>query len=158
MTDTSISSTVSQNHSDSEATAQSSRDELQAAINESNEVLVKATNVGLFPDTISVDRSQITVNKRMFLRVADVESMRIEDILNVTATVGPVFGSVQFFSRTANIKPCRINYLWRSDALKVKRIAQGYVVAIQREIDCSQMSTPELIKQLEQLDQTDQQS
>jgi len=69
--------------------------------------------------------------------------------------VGPIFGTVKIFSRTASISPCVINYVWRADAIRFKRIAQGYIIAIQREIDCSQLSTADLIRQLEQLDQTD---
>ena len=155
MSDTSVSSSVNQNHSEDETSPQASLKELKTAINESHEVLIKATTFGFFPDTITLDRAQLTITKRTFMRVAEVTSMRIEDILNVVVSVGPFFGHIKFFSRTAAIQPCEIAYLWRSDAMRLKRIAQGYVIAIQREIDCSHMSTAELVNQLEQLDQTD---
>jgi hypothetical protein len=129
-----------------------SRQELKEAVHESNDVLATAVSFGLFPDTLTLDRIQITVQRRLFLRLGDITSMRIEDVLNVVASVGPIFGRLQFFSRTASIEPCTINYLWRADALRMKRIAQGYVVAIQRGIDCKSLSTSELVKLLDQLD------
>lgn len=156
--DTSIVKTVSQNHSKDPTDPETSKAELKAAVQESQEVLIKASSFGMFPDTITLDRAQLTITKRMFMRVAEVNSMRVEDILNVVVSVGPVFGNIKFFSRTADIHPCEIDHLWRSDALRIKRITQGYVVAIQREIDCSHLSTTELIRALEQLDQTDSHS
>lgn len=135
---------------------ETSRQELRDAVNESNDILASATSFSLFPDTIVLDRTQLTITKQAFLQLADVMSMRIEDVLNVTATTGPVFGSLSVFSRIVNIEPRHINFLWRRDALRMKGIIQGYIVAVQREIDCSNMSTSELIKQLEQLDQSEQ--
>src|SRR6478672_6144367 len=79
------------------------RQELQEAIAGSNDVLVTATTtLTLFPDTITVDRAKLTITRRTFLRTAEIMSMRVEDILNATATVGPIFGTVKIVSRVLN--------------------------------------------------------
>ena len=130
-----------------------SRQELTDAIHESNDILASATSFGLFPDTITLDRTQLTVTRRFFMRSADVVSFRIEDVLNVTASFGPLFGTLKVFSRTVNVEPAEINFLWRADALRLKNIIQGYIIAVQREIDCASMSATELIRLLSQLDQ-----
>lgn len=139
------------------ASPQESRRELQEAIKGSNDILAKASTVfTLFPDTLTVDRAKMTVTKRTFLQTAEVMSMRIEDILNVTASVGPLFGSVKVVSRVLNAeKPYTIGRFWRNEAIRMKRITQGYVIALQRHIDCSALPTPELVRMLDGIGEDD---
>jgi len=134
-------------------TPQQARQELREAIQGSSQVLVSATTAfTVFADTITLDRAKLTVTKRQFWRTAEVMSIRIEDILNVTATVGPFLGSVSFTSRVFNNeKPYVITGFWREDALRIKRIAQGYVIALQRGIDCSSLEATELSTMLDKL-------
>lgn len=130
------------------------RKELRDAIGGAHEVLVSAQTVFpfvLFPDTITIDRSKLTISHRSFFRIAEVVSLRIEDILNVTANVGPFFGSLHIATRffgtsgsEASDKSYRINWLRRDDALRIKRIVHGYIIALQRKIDTSALSTAEL--------------
>ncbi len=129
--------------------------ELVSTIGDSHDVLFRARTVfpmSLFPDTLSIDRTKITVTHRDFLKSGEVLSISIEDILNVTATVGPLFGSIKIATRFFDPdKPYEIDHFWRADALKIKRIAQGYMIARQKEIDCSVLSTKELVKMLDEL-------
>jgi hypothetical protein len=131
--------------------------ELTKAVGNAHEVLLTATTVfpfTLFPDTLTLDRQKLTIAHRLFFRVAEVMSIRIEDVLNVTADVGPLFGSVQISTRFFDThKPYKVNYLWRSDALRVKRIMQGYVIAIQKGIDCSLLPPRQLASMLDKLGQ-----
>ncbi len=131
------------------------KQEFQQAIAGSHEVLCTATTLfpfKLFPDTITLDRAKLTVIHRTFFGMAEVMSIRIEDLLNVTVSIGPILGSVKIVSRVFNVeKPFVVNAFKRNDALRVKRIMQGYVIALQREIDCSNLPTPELAAMLEQL-------
>ncbi|HEX7963902.1 MAG TPA: hypothetical protein VF466_04925 [Candidatus Saccharimonadales bacterium] len=130
--------------------------QLRNAIGTAHEVLVTATTVfpfTLFPDTITIDRAKLSVAHRTFFQVAEVISIRIEDILNVTADVGPFFGSVKISTRFFDKQepPYAIHYLWRHDALKIKRIMQGYVIASQQKIDTSSLGTEELGDMLDEL-------
>lgn len=134
-------------------TAEESRHELRQAIDGSNQILAQATTVlALFPDTLTIDRAKVTVTKRTFYRSADVMSMRIEDVLNATCTVGPVFGTVTIVSRVMNSDQIStIGRFWRADAKRLKRVLQGYVIALQRSIDCSSLGARELASMLERL-------
>lgn len=129
--------------------------ELTQTISSSHEVLARATTVfplTLFPDTVILDRAKLTISHREFFKVAEVMSIRIEDILNVTADVGPFFGSLKIFTRFFSTdKPYEVNFLRRQDALRIKRILQGYVIALQKELDCSTLPTKELAKMLHDL-------
>lgn len=127
--------------------------ELEQAIGGAHEILMRATTVFpfvLFPDTITIDRTKLTIVHRWFFRVAEVIPIRIEDVLNVTANVGPFFGSIKivtrFFENGGDGKDnhYEIKYLSRADALHIKHIMQGYIIATQKEIDSSALSTKEL--------------
>ncbi|HUD05966.1 MAG TPA: hypothetical protein VMR18_03595 [Candidatus Saccharimonadales bacterium] len=134
-----------------------SRQDMKDAIKGSNQVLLSATTTfTLFPDTLTLDRAKITVAKRTFYRIAEVTSMRIEDVLNVTAKVGPLFGSIKVVSRVMNNEEPNVIGLFRRDeAIRIKRIIQGYIIAQQRKIDCSSLPTNELIAMLDKLGEDD---
>jgi len=129
--------------------------DLTQAIGDSHDVLARATTVfpfTLFPDTITIDRTKLTIVHRGFLNAGEVLSIKIEDILNVTADVGPLFGSIKiatrFFERS---KPYAVERFWRADALRIKRIAQGYAIAKQKGVDTSALSSKELAAKLDEL-------
>lgn len=135
--------------------------ELREAIQGSQEVLATATTAfpfNLFPDTITIDRTKVTITRRAFFRVAEVMSLRVEDILNVTANVGPFLGSLEIVSRVFNSeKPSfSVKYLWRKDVVDLKHILEGYVIALQQKIDCSALSRDELVGMLEKLGEDEQ--
>jgi len=125
------------------------------AIGDSHDVLVRIESgfpLTLFPTTLTVDRTKVTITQRDFFKAGEVIAIRIEDVLNVTAHVGPLFGSVKISSRFFNPeKPYIVDKLRRADALRLKRILQGYLLAMQKKIDCSKLSTAELARTLDEL-------
>jgi hypothetical protein len=135
------------------------QDALVKAIGDSRNILVRATTVfpfTLFPDTITIDRAKLTITHRDFFSAGEALSINIEDILNVTATVGPFFGSIMIATRFFDPgKPYTIDKFHRADALKIKRIAQGYIIAKQKDIDCTALSNQELTKLLDELGKVD---
>lgn len=128
---------------------------LSQTISRSHEVLAKGKTVfpfTLFPDTVTVDRSKLTIHHKEFFKTGEVMSIRIEDILNVTVDVGPFFGSLKIYTRFFNTdRPYTVSFLTREDAIKIKRVLQGYIIALQQKIDCSTLSTEELSSMLEEL-------
>jgi hypothetical protein len=132
------------------------RQELRQAIQGSGEILATATTViPLFPDTLVLDRAKLTLTKRSFFKTAEVMSIRIEDLLNITADVDIFFGSVKVTTRIASTEPYRIGSFWRKDALHLKRVTQGYIIARQRNIDCSSLPSRELAGMLDKLGEDD---
>lgn len=130
---------------------------LKRMVRKSHEELMAAWTVfplTPFPHSIVVDRSKITITKRTFFWSSSVTSIRVEDILNVSADIGPLFGSITVASRVMNsVDHYEINYLWRGDALYLKQIIQGYVFAIQNNVDVGRLSRKELIDMLSELGQ-----
>jgi hypothetical protein len=129
-------------------------EQLYEAAVKGNDILYKATTVfpfTLFPDTITIDREKVSIANRFFFRVAQIHSIRVDDILSVEGNVGPFFGSIRVTSKYFVKSPRVINFLSRDDTTNVQRILQGYTIARQKEIDCSKIPTKELITMLEEL-------
>ncbi len=130
-------------------------EDLKKIVAQSHEMLLSANTVfpvTLFPDTVTVDRTKVTITRRDFFWSSDVMSIRIEDVLNVTATVGPLFGSLTVASRVmSTIDHFKINHFWRADAIRLKHLIQGYVIAQHNKIDTAHLSRKELIETLLEL-------
>jgi len=130
---------------------------LKKIVTLSHEVLMSANTIfpmTLFPSSVTVDRTKITITKRDFFWSADVLSIRVEDVLNVQASVGPFFGSLTIASRVmSTVDHFQIRHLWRQDAIRLKRIIQGYVIAQHNQIDTSHLDRTELVETLVELGQ-----
>lgn len=131
------------------------KEEIKKLTQRSNEVLATAKTVfpfTLFPDDVVLDRTKITITKRDFFMTNRVISIRIEDVLNVSADFGPFFGSITVASRVLSSEDhFRIDYFWRKDAIHLKHMIQGYVIALHNKIECSHLNKDELIETLAEL-------
>jgi hypothetical protein len=125
------------------------RRQLNQIVNDSQDILVSVKTAfpfDLFPDSISVDRTQVTITHRRFFAMGGVTSIRIPDILNVTADVGPFFGMLRISTRYFDPdRPYEVRWLWRDDALRLKTIIIGLVVAIKEAVDASSVASNELV-------------
>jgi hypothetical protein len=135
-------------------------DSLQAlnrAVWDSNEVLVTASTTSkLHRDTLTLNRAKLFSIKRSVLGAVDDMSVRIEDVQNVNATLGPISGTIKIVTKfTGPNSPYSIGPFRRKDTLKLKRIIQGYVIALQRRIDLNLVPTNELIERLYELGEDD---
>ena len=138
------------------ARKQTNEEELVDVTVGAHDVLFTATTsfpFVIFPDSITMDRQQLTIVHRSFFNTANTISVRIEDILNVESNVGPFFGSIHIFSKffTNDIKS--ISFLTRTNVLKIQRLIQGYMIAHNRKIDCSTIEKNQLIVLLSDLGQ-----
>jgi hypothetical protein len=132
------------------------RESLRHIVKKSHQILAGAQTVilpmNLFPDTVVVDRTKVTITKRTFFWTASVISIRIEDVLNVACSTGPIFGSLIISSRVMNSTDhYEIDYFWRKDALYLKQIIQGYVIAQHNRIETSHLERKDLINTLLEL-------
>lgn len=121
----------------------------------SNEVLASASTVfpiDPFPDSIVLDRTTLNITKRTFFFSNDTLSIRIEDILNAHVNVGPFLGSLTIASRILSSEDhFTVNNLWRKDAIHLKHMIQGYIIALHNEIEISHLSKQELIDTISEL-------
>lgn len=122
----------------------------------SHEILAAARTVpvpmDLFPDSVIVDRTKVTIRHRTFFWNTQVITTRVEDILGVTSTYGPFFGSLVISTRVMNSTDhYEVDYFWRNDAKYLKQIIQGYVFACHNKLDFDHLDRAELIETLLEL-------
>lgn len=131
---------------------QSAKEYLNQRIEHSSQLLASVNTVfpiTLFPDTIAIDRTKVTITRRNFFWSAEVMSLRIEDILSVSAAIGPFFGSVTIASRVmSTIDHFTTHHFWRSDAIALARIVQGAIIARQNQLELDDMPVDELVQTL----------
>lgn len=131
-------------------------DQIHKVVEQSQEVLAGARTVVLptnvFPDTVTIDRMKVTITLWKSLWSTEVVTLRIEDILNVAARIGLLFGSLTISTRVMNSTDhFVINGFWNKDAMRLKHIIQGYMIALHQGIDVSELSTERLIRKLNEL-------
>ena len=131
-------------------------DQIHQVVAQSHELLASATTVmlpsNIFPDTVTVDRMKVTIHEQTFFWTRNIVTLRIEDILNVSANLGLFFGSLTISTRVMNSTDhYQINGFWNSDVVKLKHIIQGYMIALHQGVDVQSLSTERLIRKLKEL-------
>jgi hypothetical protein len=125
---------------------------LKTAVKKSHQVLASARTVFpmmLFPDSIIVDRTKVSIIKRDFFWTSNVISFQVEDLLNVSCAVGPIFGSLTIASRVmSTVDHFNVNYLWRQDAIFIKNLIQGHIIAKNNNLETDHLTTEETIATL----------
>jgi len=127
--------------------------QIQHIVSRSHEVLASAQTVllpnNLFPDSIVLDRSKLTIIKRSFFWSAETLTVRIEDILNVSSNIGPFFGSITISIRIMNSTDhYEIGGFLRKDAKYLKEIIQGYMIALHSKVNTGHLTKEELVDTL----------
>ncbi len=131
-------------------------DDMHRMAAQSREVLAGARTVPLpyniFPDTVTVDRMKVTINLWEGLWSHRIVTLRIEDILNVAAQTGVLFGSLTISTRVMNSTDHFVIVgFWNKDVRRLKQIIQGYMIALHQGIDVSNLSTERLVRKLNEL-------
>lgn len=128
--------------------------ELKEVVAHSQEVIASAKTVLplIFPHEIILDRTKIIIIKRIFFWSSDVISIRVEDVLNISASVGPLFGSVTIASRVmSTVDHFIVERFWRSDAIRMEKIIQGYLIARHNGVPTDHLSCNELAQTLDEI-------
>lgn len=126
--------------------------ELKMTVKQSHEVLTGALSFALFPDEIIVDRTKVTIIKRRGFWSTSKISIQIEDVLNVSSSVGIVFGSLTIASRVMSTTDhYDVHWLWRQDAIDLKHIIQGYAIAKHSGIDMTDLPRDTMVETLREL-------
>lgn len=131
-----------QHDKDSGDDKDSNTHKLEDAVEESHGVLAYARTVfpfTLFPDTITIDRHKLTILHRQFFALEQAASVPIENIKNIQADIGPVFGSLTITSDHFVNNTQKVDYLWRKDAKRIQKLVQGITMATNEDIDLSEI-------------------
>lgn len=124
----------------------SDKSKLEDAVKESHGILARATTVfpfTPFPDTVVIDRHKLTIVRR-HLGTQQALSVPIENIKNVQADMGPIFGTLTIISDQFVNSEQKLEYLRRGDVEKIQKMVQGIVMATKEDIDVSEVDPDQL--------------
>lgn len=111
--------------------------------------------IDLFPDTINVEEGRVTVITRNFFFSSQVYSVDIKNISNILINTAPFFAQLVIVSKTFTENEIRIKYLWKEQAVEIRRIIEGLRIFANEEIDTSTYTKKDLIAKLEELSKTE---
>lgn len=98
----------------------------------------------LVTDTLKIDRQKITIVHNDFLWTSHTASIKLRDIGNVQADIGPLFGSITVTSKHFLNNTQTLRYLKRKDAIMAQRLLQGFMIAHEAQIDTDGITSHEL--------------
>lgn len=110
----------------------------------------------LFSDTIKIDRQKITIVHNDFFGKAQTASTEIKNIMNIEASVGPLFGSITVTSKHFLNNTQTIKYLKKRDIATAQRLLQGFMIAQRAKINTDMIDTRQLLELLNDLGQENQ--
>jgi hypothetical protein len=126
-------------------------EDLQQAIHDTNEIITEISLSLVFVSSkLTLTRQKVIYETRTVFGRILIKTLTVDQITNVTASVGPVFGII-YFSHTAKDFPPQAGIFWRSDVIRMKRIIDGYVLAFQQKINTEGVAVNDLIPMLSRL-------
>jgi hypothetical protein len=108
----------------------------------------------LFPDSISIDQTKITVSRKIFFLSESMYTILISDLKFVHVNTSPFFAQVIFEIAGHEQNPTPIKYLLRRDAIKLKEIAMGLVTAKKEGISMQGISKKSILKNTKKIGTT----
>lgn len=124
-------------------------------VKKSNRILISISThrfpFDFFPDTLNVEEGRLTIINRSFFLSSQVHSVDIKDISNIFVNTAPFFAELVIISKTFTKNEIRIKYLWKDEAIFVRRIIEGLRIFQSKQIDTSTFSIQELITKLKEL-------
>ncbi len=133
--------------------------EVAMLVKKSNRVLVTISShrfpFDFFPDTLNIEEGRIAVISRKFFLSSEIHSVDIKDISNIFINTAPFFAELVIVSKTFAKNEIKIKYLWKNEAVYVRRIVEGLRLFEAKNIDTSVYTVTELRDKLGQLSTTD---
>ena len=132
---------------------ESDRQKVDDLVKRSNRCIISVSSAfpwNIFPNTIEVEESRITIITRQLLS-SQSHSVEIKDISNVFIESSILFATLQIVSRTFIKNNIKINYLHKGKASKVKMIIEGLRTFDSNDIDTSTYEVEELLNKLGEL-------
>lgn len=113
---------------------------LEDLADKSTDVLLKVSTVfpfTFFKNDIIVDPYKVNVVFREFFYSEHIHSIMIKDILDVVVETSLFFATVKIVDQGYTENSVNIEYLKKEDALELRKIIQGLVIAHRQAVDLS---------------------
>jgi hypothetical protein len=129
-------------------------EELNTLVEKGTKCLYKVTAVfpfDLFPNQITVDVNQINIVIKEFFWSERRHSIHIKDIMDVFIDTSLLFSTIKIVDRGYADNGIEIKYLKTSEAIKLRRIIQGLIIAHRQQIDLANVDSENLVEKIEEL-------
>lgn len=111
--------------------------------------------IDLFPDTINIEETRVTVITRNFFFSSQIHSVDVKDISNIFINMAPFFAQLVIVSKTFRENEIRIKYLRKDEAVFARRIIEGLRIFETKQIDTSVYTREDLVAKLKELSTTE---
>lgn len=111
--------------------------------------------IDLFPDTLQVEDTRVTVVTRRFFFTSEVYSVDIKNISNVVINTAPLFAEIVIISNTFAQNEIKIRYVWKEQAFEIRQIIEGLRAFDKEGVDTLSFSKQELMNKLLQFTQNE---
>ena len=129
-------------------------EKLEKLADKSSDVLLKVSTVfpfTLFVNDIIVDPYKVNVVFREFFYSEHIHSIMVKDILDVVVETSVFFATVKIVDQGYTENSVNVSYLKREDALRLRKIIQGLVIAHRQAVDLSQLNPAHIKNKAEEL-------
>ena len=105
----------------------------------------------LFPDRIIIDENKVDLIYGIFFFTNQVFTIPIKNINGATSTTGIFFGSLDIEIMGYNVNPESVRYLHNNDAIALRRVINGLVIAYKEGIVLSKLPLDKAKNQIEEI-------
>ncbi len=129
---------------------------LEDLAGKADNVLLKVTTFWpftLFVNDIIIDPYKVNIIFREFFWSEHIHSVMIKDILDVVVETSVFFATVRIVDQGYIENTIDIAYLKRDDAIMVRKIIQGLVIAHRQAVDLSVLSSSHIRQRAEEMGQ-----
>lgn len=127
---------------------------LENLAGKADNVLLKVSTVfpfTFFVNDIIIDPYKVSVIFREFFWSEHIHSIMVKDILDVVVETSIFFATIKFVDQGYTENSVNITYLKKDDALKVRKVVQGLVIAHRQAVDLSVLSPGHIKDKSEEL-------
>ncbi|HSW97980.1 MAG TPA: hypothetical protein VLF89_09210 [Candidatus Saccharimonadales bacterium] len=132
-------------------------EKFEKLIKKSDRVLLRIKAVfpfELFPDSVVIDESKINIVHRIFFWTGEIQSIPIQHVQDVEVDTSVLFATLKILPTGFSVVSMtenwvKVNYLWRRDALRARRIIAGLLIASREGIDLTKVDSKDFVKKIE---------
>lgn len=121
-------------------------EELEQAIQDTTEIIARIAMPFPFKNKLLLTRHKL-IYENGALFGGEVHSINVNEIDNVTASVGPIFGIVRITHHASDF-PTQAGMFWRKDTIHMKRLVEGYLLVLEQNITVHAIPIAELVPML----------
>lgn len=141
----------------SQPPAEQSPQEIVQKVASDSEILYETRSVfpfDLFPDHVIVDKSKVSVIRKIFFLSEVIQSVPAKDILTVQMESSPFLARITIVGRMPQQAEIVINNLMVKDSTKLRKVIQGLAIAASESVQIDSLPKSQQLQTVEEIGAT----